>query len=66
MIDEYKAGYQAAINHVCSMFDVEHNFYSQLWKSNADIEEMHRSEIRLRTINEVISTLTRNFASGIR
>lgn len=66
MIDEYKAGYQTAINHVCSMFDVEHTFYQQLWKSDADVEEMHRSEIKLRAINDVICTLTLNLAKGIR
>lgn len=66
MIEEYRAGYQDAINDVCRMFDAEHEIYQQLWKTEGTAEEMHRSEIRLSAINSVICTLTSNLSAGIR
>ena len=66
MIDEFRAGYQAANNQVCDMFDAEHTFYQHLWKSDANVEEMQRSEIRLRAINEVICMLTCKLKDGIK
>lgn len=54
---DYELGLTAALNEVMRMFDKEHSWYQELWKRDADAEDMYRQEIRLRMLNEVICQL---------
>lgn len=56
-MSNYELGFNAAINEVMRMFNAEHAWYQELWESNAEAEVLHRQEVRIIMLNEVINRL---------
>lgn len=59
--DIYKAGYQAAIDDVCKLFDEMYGRYQDLWtRDDQDTRELENTELACVTINSVIVHLVDN------
>lgn len=56
-MSDYELGFKAAISEVMRMFSAEHTWYQELWESNVESDVLHRQEVRLRMLHEVISRL---------
>ena len=58
MSNEFKAGYQQAINDLCKRYYSVHRKYQKLWRNgNANSDEGHRMELELRALNDAICDL---------
>lgn len=61
MSNEFKAGYQKAIDDLCKMHDKVHKRYHELWKSgNANNDAGYRLEIEVVTLHGAICELEAN------
>lgn len=58
MSNEFKAGYQKAIEDLCKRYDQVHRKYQELWKDgNANSDAGYRLELELMALNAAICDL---------